>query len=261
MLHDDRAFFDAFDAALTADDRQLSAWLAPGSPTGLSVYRNTVASGAVDALVATFATVMTMTGEAWFRAAVREYVHAHPPREPALLAYGESFPTWLAAFPPAADAPYLSGIAQLDWLWWQSWSAADAEQLDGAALADLPPERLSDVTLALHPSVRIASFNAGIPSLWLAHQSPTRGAEQVLEAEPEHMLFVRTGAQVEGRVIAPGPLAFIASLAKGASLIEAAESALAADPACALHQVLVTGLALGLFTHLSPIEWNHRHDD
>ena len=260
MPHDDRAFFDAFDTALAGDASALSPWLAANSPPGLSVYRNTIASGAIDALVATYATVTMMTGEDWFRAAAREYARAHPPREPALLAYGESFPSWLSTFPPAADAPYLAGIALLDWQWWQSWSAADAELLDGVALSDLTPELLSELTLALHPSVRFATFDAGIPSLWLAHQAPTRGGDHIVSVEPEHMLFVRTGSQVESRTIVSAPFAFIAALSEGASLLEAGEAALAADPTCALDQIIVTGLALGLFTRLSPINRNSRHD-
>lgn len=260
MPHDDRDFFDAFDSALAGDAAALSPWLSANSTPGLSVYRNTIASGAIDALVATYSTVVMMTGEDWFRATAREYARAHPPREPALLAYGETFPAWLSTFPPAADAPYLADIAQLDWLWWQSWSAADAELLDGAALSTLDSDLLSEFTLALHPSVRVAPFEAGIPSLWLAHQAPMRGGDHILGAEPEHMLFVRTASQVESRTIAAAPFAFIAALSGGASLLEAGEAALAADPTCALNQIIVTGLALGLFTHLTPINRNSRHD-
>ena len=260
MPHDDRAFFDAFDTALAGDTSALSPWLASNTPPGISVYRNTIASGAIDALVATYATVVIMTGEDWFRAAAREYARANLPREPALLAYGETFPAWLSTFPPAADAPYLPGVAQLDWLWWQSWSAADAELFDGAALSTLAPDLLSEVTLGLHPSVRIATFNTGIPSLWLAHQAPARGGDHILGAEPEHMLFVRTASQVESRTIATAPFAFIAALSEGASLLHAGEAALVADPTCGLNQIIVTGLALGLFTHLAPINRNSRHD-
>ena len=74
---------------------------------GLGVYRNTIASAAIDALAATFATVLLMVGEEWFRAAAREFARAHPPTDPALIGYGADFPQWLADFPPAADAPYL----------------------------------------------------------------------------------------------------------------------------------------------------------
>lgn len=258
--HDERAFFDAFDAALGGDAAALTPWLAANSQLGIPVYRNTIASGAIDALVATFATVVIMTGEDWFRAAAREYARANPPRDPALIRYGDTFPSWLSTFPPAADAPYLGAIAELDWLSWQSWSAGDAEPLDSALLTDLSPDHLSELTLGIHPSVRLAAFEIGIPSLWLAHQAPARGGDHTLLAECEHMLFVRSGAQVEARIVSPGPYAFIVAVANGGSLLEAAEAALAADPTCALHQIVVTGLILGLFTTLHPIKRNAHHD-
>lgn len=250
--HDEHAFFDAFDAEMKGATGALSPWLLDGAPAGLAVYRNTIASGAVDALAATYATVILMTGEDWFRAAASEFAREHPPIEPSLLAYGATFPQWLARFPPAADAPYLAGIARLDWLWWQAWSAAEDELLNGAELGSLSPEMLAAVTLKLHPSVRIASFDAGIPSLWLAHQSPARAGPHELSDRRECILFIRTGDQVETHLVGEGPQAFLAGLSRGATLLEAAEAALAADPSSSLQHILVTGLALGLFTRLAP---------
>ena len=255
MQRSDTAFFDAFDAALSGDAAALAPWLAdPTRSPGLSVYRNTIASGAVDALAATFATVQLMTGEAWFRAAARAYAGAHPPRDPALINYGETFPGWLASFPPAADTPYLSGVAKLDWLWWQSWSAAEAALLDPAALADLQPEALGTVTLSLHPTLRLAAFDLGIPSLWLAHQSPLRGEAHQLTAMPEHILFIRTGPHVQSHLADAATFAFLAALQRGDSVLVAAEQALAADPACSLPHILTGGIALGLFTAILPTQ-------
>lgn len=262
QLREETAFFDAFDAALAGDGSALAGWLEQDEPgEGLAVYRNTIASGAADALAATFSTVVMMTGADWFRAAAREFVREHPPTEPALINYGEAFPRWIAAFGPAADAPYLGDIARLDWLWWQAWSSGDAGLLDGAELAALGPEQLGEVTLGLHPSVRIAAFGTGAPSLWLAHQAPARGEAHVLGDEIEFVLIVRTGTQVDARIIEAGPFAFLAALAEGRSLLEAGEAAVTADPDCALQQVLVTGLALGLFTHIASIDRNKRYDD
>lgn len=262
QLRDETDFFDAFDKALGGDIAALGGWLDQDERgAGLAVYRNTIVSGAVDALAATFSTVAMMTGSDWFRAAAREFVREHPPVEPVLINYGEAFPRWIAAFGPAGDAPYLGDIARLDWLWWQAWSAGDAGRLDGAELGTLGPDALGEVTLGLHPSVRIEAFKTGAPSLWLAHQAPARGEAHVLSDQAERMLFVRTGAQVDARVIEAGPFAFLAALAARCSLLEAGEAAVTADPECALQQVLVTGLALGLFTHIASIERTERHDD
>lgn len=250
--HDERSFFDAFDAAIAGDVTMLSRWLARPAP-GIEVYRNTIASGAIDALAATFATVQLMVGEEWFRAAARDFVRAHPPADPALINYGSGFPDWLADFPPAADTPYLGGAARLDWLWWQSWSAADAPLLDAAALSALPPEILHSTGLGLHPTLRLAAFDTGIPSLWLAHQSPLRGEVHQLNDMPERILFIRTGPHVQSHLVDTATFAFLEALQRHDSIVAAAERAFAADPACSLPHILTGGIALGLFSTLNPI--------
>lgn len=250
--HEERDFFDAFDAALAGDVSALSCWLKRPAP-GIDVYRNTIANGAIDALAATFATVQLMVGEEWFRAAAREFARVHPPSEPALIGYGADFPQWLADFPPAGDAPYLAGAARLDWLWWQSWSAADAPLLDAETLSALQPESLDSTGLALHPTLRLAAFDTGIPSLWLAHQSPMRGEAHQLNDIPERILFIRTGAHVQSHLVDIATFEFLDALTRHDSIVTAAEHAIAADPACSLPHILTGAIALGLFSTINPI--------
>ncbi|OYX91883.1 MAG: DUF2063 domain-containing protein, partial [Caulobacter sp. 35-67-4] len=83
-------FQDAFVEALAGGPTVLSPWLAAadaGEP-GLSVYRNTIARGCVDALAANFPTVATLVGEDWFRAAAALFAREAPPTHAALLDYG-----------------------------------------------------------------------------------------------------------------------------------------------------------------------------
>lgn len=250
--HEERNFFDAFDAAIAGDVTMLSRWLTRPAQ-GIEVYRNTIASGAIDALGATFATVQLMVGEEWFRGAAREFARAHPPGDPALIGYGTDFSQWLTDFPPAADTPYLAGAARLDWLWWQSWSAPDAPLLDAASLAVLPPEILDITSLGLHPTLRLAAFDTGIPSLWLAHQSPLRGEAHQLNDTAERILFIRTGPHVQAHLVDAGTFAFLEALQRQDSIVAAAEHAFAADPVCSLPHVLTGGIALGLFSTINPI--------
>ncbi len=250
--HEESNFFDAFDAAIAGDVTMLSRWLTRPAQ-GIEVYRNTIASGAIDALAATFATVQLMVGEEWFRGAAREFTRAHPPDDPALIGYGADFSQWLTDFPPAADTPYLAGAAHLDWLWWQSWSAADAPLLDAACLSMLPPEILDSTSLGLHPTLRLAALDTGIPSLWLAHQSPLRGEAHQLTDMPERILFIRTGPHVQSHLVDAGTFAFLEALRRHDSIVAAAEHAFAADPACSLPHILTGGIALGLFSTINPI--------
>uniref|UniRef100_UPI001438C0FE HvfC/BufC N-terminal domain-containing protein n=1 Tax=Caulobacter sp. SSI4214 TaxID=2575739 RepID=UPI001438C0FE len=95
-------FQDAFVAALDGAPEGLSPWLGPDAGlAGLTVYRNTIAKGCVDALAANFPTVLSMVGEEWFRAAAALFAREAPPASAALQDYGEAFPAWLGRFPPA----------------------------------------------------------------------------------------------------------------------------------------------------------------
>jgi hypothetical protein len=133
-----------------------------------------------------------MVGEDWFRAAAALFAREAPPTSAALADYGEDFPTWLDRFPPARDLPYLAGVAHLDRLWTEALFAAEALPLEPNAFAALPLEDLAQARVALHPSVRFAAFDAGLPGLWAA----ARGGEDALDLSeaPQGLLLVRPPA-------------------------------------------------------------------
>ena len=213
-------FQDAFVAAIGGERSALSPWLARGTgEAGLSVYRNTIAKGCVDALAANFPTVLSMVGEDWFRAAAALFAREAPPPHAALLDYGEGFPAWLGRFPPAQDTPYLVGVAHLDRLRTESLFAAEAPVLTADALAALPPEALAKTRLRLHPSVRFAAFDAGLPSLWAAARAGREDLE--LSETPEALLFIRASHCVIGEA----ETEFLRACRDGQTLTQAAERA------------------------------------
>lgn len=249
-MHD--AFHERFLAAVAGDTAALAPWCASdAAEAGLSVYRNTAAKGCADALVAQFPTVERVVGPAWLAAATTAHAAAHPPRTASLLAYGEAFPAWLADFPPAAEMPYLAGLAQLDWLWTCAHLAADADPLAPEETAALSPAAFSTHALTLHPATRFAGFKDGTPSLWRALQAPDE-PPRILELDdaPEGLLFVRPALDIHHQLIGAGELAFLAACAAGASLLDAAMAALAAEPGLDLSTAFAGLVAAGAFTAL-----------
>lgn len=238
-------FQDAFVAAIGGQRAALSPWLADGEHPGLAVYRNTIAKGCVDALAANFPTVQSMVGEDWFRAAAALFAREAPPASAALLDYGADFPAWLERFPPAAELPYLAGIAHLDRLWTEALFAAEASTLDAGALSRLAPEALADTRLTLHPSVRFAAFDAGLPSLWRAARD---GAEDLeLSETPETLLLVRQGQAVASRVVGAAETAFLRACRDGLTAAEAALAAATADPDAPFASLFAALIADGVF--------------
>ena len=203
-------FQDAFVAAIGGHRAALSPWLDEAEHPGLAVYRNTIARGCVDALADNFPTVQTMVGEDWFRAAAALFAREAPPASAALLDYGADFPAWLQRFPPAAELPYLA-----------------------------------QTRLTLHPSVRFAAFDAGLPSLWRAARD---GAEDLeLSETPETLLLVRQGQTVASRVVGAAQTAFLRACREGVTAAEAAQAAATADPDTPFAPLFAALIADGVF--------------
>jgi hypothetical protein len=247
------AFQDAFSAALRGDAQGLQAWLADDD-AGLSVYRNTCAKGVVDALQANFPAVAAMVGEAWFRAAAREFSAAHPPSHPALHAYGEAFAGWLEAFPPAAALPYLPSAARLDRLWLEVLFAADAEPLTADALARLDADALERTAARASPATRLAWAPDNSPSLWLATRWPPQTpAELEFLPEPQGVVVGRRDDIVRARLVGAAEFAFLSAGLQRRPLAQAARAALEADPRADLPAILAAALEDGLFTALETV--------
>lgn len=245
-------FHDRFQAALDGDDMALADWCAgPAAAAGLSVYRNTIAKGCADALVAQFPTVERVVGVAWLTAAATAHAADHPPRRPSLLTYGDGFPDWLAGFPPATEMPFLAGLARLDLLWTEAHLAADSPPLNPAEVAELRPADFSARALTLHPATRFEAFGDTTPSLWQALQPPgDPPAAFELEPRPEALLFVRPGLDIEAQVIGAGTLAFLAASRDGSSLADAAMAALTVEPGLDLSDTFARLVSAGAFATL-----------
>jgi hypothetical protein len=246
------AFHDSFLAAVAGDVVALEPWASgPAAETGLSVYRNTMAKGCADALVAQFPTIERVVGPSWLAAAAVAHAVDHPPRRAALVAYGEDFPAWLASFPPAVEMPFLSGLARLDWAWTLAHLAPDREPLAADALTALEPEDFAVLGLQLHPALQVCRFEDSTPSLWRALQPPGDApSDLLLDDVAENMAFVRPGLVVEATSLTPGAVALIEASGQGLSLAEAAIAALKAEPSIPLSQTFADLIGAGAFTAL-----------
>jgi len=221
---------------------------------GFAVYRNTVLKGCIDSLQANYPAVLRLVGEDWFRAAAAIHVRAHPPRDARLLLYGADFPGFLSDFAPAADLPYLRGVAMLDRFWTESHVAADAVTLAPAALSGLPPEQLGELVLTPHPAARWAWFDdQPIYTLWQRNRGC--GAEGVECSESgeelvwtgEGALLTRPAGAVTWTALDAGGCAFLDACAAGRPLAEAADAALARQPASDLARLMASLLDAGAF--------------
>jgi hypothetical protein len=224
------AFQDGFGAALLGRAAQ-APWLsALESQPGFSVYRNTVLTGCIDALQASYPTVRQLVGDDWFRAAAAVYARAHPPRDGRLVDYGRGFDGFLTTFAPAAELPYLAAVARLDRCWTECHLAADTAALHRDWLARQAPAALAATRLRPHPAARWAWCDAHPAyALWQSHRNGAQ-VPASLAWEGDGGLLTRPRAEVIWRPISRAAVAFLDACAQGLALEAAATLALEAAP-------------------------------
>ncbi|PKO68770.1 MAG: DUF2063 domain-containing protein [Betaproteobacteria bacterium HGW-Betaproteobacteria-16] len=219
----------------------LTTWNHSDTEKRLAVYRNNVMVSLVDALAQTFPVTLQLVGEPFFRAMAQVFVRAHPPRTRVLARYGEELVGFIKGFPPAAGLPYLSEVAQLEWLRLQALHAADAPPLDREAIAIFLQDSNALPTLhwQLAPDVQLLQSSHAVVSLWAAHQ-PEGGVafDDVDVTQPESALIFRSGLDVMVMQIDPGLAALVGALQVRTAFGEAIEQASGAAPGFDLSEAL-----------------------
>jgi len=180
----------------------------------LSVYRNTVLGGLVDALGLSFPTVRRLVGEDFFDQAAVAYARSQPPAEPRLTGYGRAFPGFLEIYPGAVELAYLGDVARLDLA------------IDEAAAAPML-DRLLEIEAAVRLSlpVSLAVIELQWPALKIREalegDDDAELAEIDLRPAPRWCAVWRKGHDAAAKPLAPAPGRFLKALLAGAEASEA----------------------------------------
>lgn len=227
LTHHD--FASAFDTGLKG------AALPPGvtstapeeTPRRFSVYRNNVAVSLTEALSKRFPVIRRLVGDEFFTAMARVYAEAHRPASPVLLEWGESFPAFLAAFPPLADYPYMADVARIEYARGRAYHAADGTPAMPDAFLGADP---SSLHLTLHPSLQVLRLRHPAVSIWAQNQPGLSPKSMTLAGEEIALILRDRAFNVPVQAISEGDAVMLDHIRLGASLTTAAELALWSDP-------------------------------
>lgn len=235
----------AFIGAIYGEDSPELAHLL--SQPGFAVYRNGVLKACIDALEANFPSVASLTGSEFFREMARIYALEQQPTEGELIRYGKTFPAFFEAYPAAGELPYLSAVAQLDWLWLEVFCAQDSPPLDTNALAHLSTDELAMRKLKLRDGVRW-QWHPTLPAftLWQFNRYGLEAPENI-DWRAEGALLVRQQRQIVAGPLSRGGAVFLSACHLGASLQQASERALLAEPELPLGTFFSHLLHSGVF--------------
>ena len=168
-----RELQDGFVRAVLHGEMAASDWIKPNGlnpAQRLAVYRNNTFLGLAEALRDGYPVVSNLVGEGFFKHMAKSYVACHPPSAGCLLICGDSFPAFVANYPPAQRLPYLADVAKLEWLWQEAFHETKARPLDLSALACVPTERQGGLRFRLHPSARLLVSACPVLRIWESNQ-------------------------------------------------------------------------------------------
>jgi Putative DNA-binding domain len=220
-----RAFAAALDDPLAPTPAMTHGRMGAPDARRFAVYRNNVAVGLIGALEARYPVSRRIAGDDLFRGVARAFMRAHKPRSPIMIAYGEDFPEFAAAYLAAAEAgPDLAGlpdVARLENAWVEAYHAEDASVATVSELAALSPDCLPGTRIAFHPAARLTRFATPAASVWASAQG-SGGPAAPAEGTGEDALITRPDCDVRVRVLPSLGYDFALRLREGATLIEAA---------------------------------------
>ncbi len=167
----------------------------------LSIYRNTCRSTLVNALRLSFPAIRQLVGDEFFERTAQCFIDEAVggiPRSAWLYEYGGEFAAFLEAFRPAAELPYLSDVARLEWAVNGALHAPDAVRLDIARLALLIDGR-ADARLVPHPSIALLSLRYPADAIWRAVLEDDDAALSAVDltSGPVRLLIERAEAGVQ----------------------------------------------------------------
>ena len=195
----------------------------------LEIYRHHVLTTLTNVLEATFPVICRLVDRRFFAYAADTYVRAHPPAGPCLFEYGDSFPDFLAAFPPCRDLAYLPDVARLEWAMSAALHAPDVDAMDPASLADVAAEEMPRLTFAVDPSESYLESPWPVERIWRANQDGAPGDPVDLASGGVRLEVRRAGDVATVRALAAADYALRTALARGGTLEDAAAAALGAD--------------------------------
>ncbi|MDA9434637.1 HvfC/BufC N-terminal domain-containing protein [Bradyrhizobium sp. CCBAU 51627] len=222
-----------------------------------AVYRNNVIVGLTQTLKDAYPAVHRIVGSEFFHALARAFVVGALPRSPMLFDYGAGLPDFIDRFEPASVLPYLADVARIERAWIEAYHSAEATPIGPSAFSEIDPDLLPDVSLVLHPSVRIVRSRFPALTIWQMNIDGGVPGPVDLAASGENALVVRPEACVEVRSIPNGSPEFIHALGSGRSVSAAFKEAIAADPtfdlSANLSDLIGAGVVVGFAFAQEPL--------
>jgi Putative DNA-binding domain len=168
--------------------RQINASGQIPAPTRLAIYADAYRLRLIEALGSNFPRLQQWLGDEAFSTIAKRYIDSHPSAFRSIRWFGAALPACLELSHPLE--PWLADLAQWEWMIAAAFDARDAEALDEAALAHVPPDQWAALRFEFHPSMQRIRLSTNAPALFkaLADEAPAP-EPQVLERRQAWLIW------------------------------------------------------------------------
>ena len=233
----------SFTQAATANDASLLDAIngdAISASERLSVYHHNVVGGLQDVLADVFTATRKLVGDAFFAQMTEAFIAEAPPTESNLNLYGKNFPAFIANYPAARSLPYLSDIAKFEWLWHESYFAADDMPLSAEEIQTIAPEAYPALQFQLRHSVKLFRSDYPAEAIWRYCETEENPPE--MDSGSTFLLIMRPDMAVVTLHLTHAEYLFLLSISQGNRLEVAA-----AQTDINLSECLARYFSVGIF--------------
>lgn len=152
---------------------------------GLKVHANTISFTRLSSLEASFPHARDWTGQAVFNELSRRFIDGGGGIAEPLAQIGRDFPDWLVV---QGEDQTLIALTRCEWLWLQSYHAAEADAMTVGALAGKGIADILNTRIARHPAAAMVANEAEL-ALALGLDRPHE-ASAILITRPEEAVKI-----------------------------------------------------------------------
>lgn len=184
----------------------------------LHIYQDAYLSRIVEALQADFKVLHRALGEESFASLVRNFLQTFPSQFTNITEIGRNLSEYLKASDYGVEMPFVVDLAALEWARVECFWAEEKPSLDPVKLSQLTPEALESLTLTLHPSARLQTFNYEVLSVFDNFEKPDEDFFNPPESILNHVLIYRAADWPRAEKIAASEYKILEKLRRGMKL-------------------------------------------
>lgn len=197
----------------------------------IDIYHNNAVSNLSSALESAYPVIVKLVGAEFFHYAAQEYISRYPSVSGDLHVFGEAFGAFLAAFPPAAQLPYLPDVARLEWLCHRAYFAADHTPLALDRLKQVAPEHYGRLQFRLNPACALFESAFPVDRIWQVNQDHYTGDQALdLSSGAATVMVKREMYRVVVSTLPRSEWCGLHALSTGHTFATACDAALQIDP-------------------------------